>query len=91
VDWYPHTYSPKPYPFTYKLKKTWVDAAGRSYCQYFYQCRTCRGLGLMRLDKARKVLEVNEKMGLETEACPEQIEPRSPSANWTYYMVFYRQ
>jgi hypothetical protein len=91
VDWYPHTYSPKPYPFTYKLRKTWVDASGRVYCQYFYQCRTCRGLGLMRIDKPRKVLEVNEKMGAETEACPEQIEPQAPGANWTLYMVFYRQ
>lgn len=91
VDWYPHTYSPKPSEFTYKLRKTWVDAAGRTYCQYSYRCKSCRGLGLMRLDKARKVLEVNEKMGRETDACPEQIEPQAPSANWTLYMAFYRQ
>ncbi len=91
VDCYPHSYSPKPSEFTYKLRKTWVDAAGRAYCQYFYRCKTCRGLGLMRLDKARKVLEVNEKMGMETDACPEQIEPQAPSPNWTLYMVFYRQ
>ena len=91
VKMWVHSYSPKPWDYTYKLKKTWTDKEGRAYCQYFYQCRTCRGLGLMRVDKARKLLEMNQKMGLESDIYPDLIEQKSPSAHWSYYMSFRRQ
>ena len=86
--------SPSPYAAKVAVKKTWVDAEGGLCCQYFFtffERNKARGLGLMRLDKAEKVLELNQKYGKEDDAHPDQIERQSPGKDWTLYMIFYRK
>jgi hypothetical protein len=86
--------SPSAYAATVTVKKTWVDAEGGTCCQYFFtffERTKGQGLGLMRLDKARKVLELNQKYGKEDDVHPDRIERKSPGENWTLYMIFYRK
>ena len=50
--------------WTVELKKRWTDGAGRTYCQLDYACSggawgSDHGVGLLRVDKAGKVLELN--------------------------------
>jgi beta-lactamase regulating signal transducer with metallopeptidase domain len=50
--------------WTVELKKRWTDGAGRTYCQLDYRCSggawgNDYGVGLLRVDRARKVLELN--------------------------------
>jgi len=77
-----------------EVKRTWVDAEGGICCQFFFtfvEGSKGQGLGLVRLDKARKVLELNMKYAGEEDAHPDQIERKMPGENWTLYMVFSRK
>jgi len=77
-----------------EVKRTCVDAEGGISCQFFFtfvEGSKGQGLGLVRLDKARKVLELNMKYAGEEDAHPDQIERKMPGENWTLYMVFSRK
>jgi hypothetical protein len=86
--------SPRAREFSAKLKKTWVDAEGATFCQFFFAYidgTKYQGQGLMRVDKARKVLELNKKFGKEEDPYPSQIERQNPGPNWALYMILYRK
>ena len=86
--------SPRTREFSAKLKKTWVDAEGATFCQFFFTYidgTKYQGQGLMRVDKARKVLELNKKFGKEEDPYSSEIERQNPGANWALYMVLYRK
>ena len=77
-----------------EVKRTWVDEEGGTRCQFFFaffEGSKGQGLGLLRLDRARKVLELNMKYAGEQDAHPDQIERKMPGENWTLYMVFSRK
>jgi hypothetical protein len=81
-----------------KVRKTWVDEKGNTYCQ-FYLTRTLPASmhysvgALMRVDKRRGVWEMCDKptgfgrIPAEDEAAyPERIDP-----NLQYYYIYYRK
>ena len=72
-----------------KVKKTWVDEKGDTYCQFFYQnidFPTQKYGVLMRVDKAGKIWESCFKRVVteETAVYPDEIDP-SIAFYWIYY------
>ncbi len=79
-----------------KVKKTWVDREGNTYCQFYanyiagYYAEVKRtSLALMRVDKAAKVWECFSVCGgkeEETERYPVNLIKRAPE-----YFIYYRE
>ena len=72
--------SPRTREYSVKLRKTWVDAEGATLCQFFFTYidgTKYQGQGLIRVDKARKVLEWNKKFGKEGDLYPERSSGRT--------------
>jgi len=73
------------------VKKTWVDEKGKTYCQYIAASTNYPGwlnAWLMRVDKARKVLEFQYGGATTSEgtlAFPETIDPNNRQMYWVYY------
>jgi hypothetical protein len=73
------------------VKKTWVDEKGKIYCQYIAASSDHPGwlnAWLMRVDKARKVLEFQYGgYGLSEAALkiPDSIDPNKSQEYWIYY------
>ena len=74
------------------VKKAWVDEKGNTYCQFsmnFVKGSDFAGTALMRVDKRRKVLEINSRqncqhVSAEDLVCLERIDPLM-SNYWIYY------
>jgi beta-lactamase regulating signal transducer with metallopeptidase domain len=97
-DWlFPDSTSPAG-AWDIKVKKTWTDEEGYTYCQYFFQYTKGAfffGVGLMRVDEDLKVWEVNVMSNRETGPYPEKIDPTAnsliPGVSWAYYYIYYRE
>jgi hypothetical protein len=73
------------------IKKTWLDEKGKTYCQYTAASTNHPGwlnAWLMRVDKARKVLEFQYGGATTSEgalAFPETVDPNDRQNYWVYY------
>jgi beta-lactamase regulating signal transducer with metallopeptidase domain len=74
------------------IKKTWTDWRGRTYCQYFFRYPGRQGgVGLLRVSRSGKVLELNSRSSLESGTYPEEIDPKAtPEKSW-YYFIYHRE
>jgi beta-lactamase regulating signal transducer with metallopeptidase domain len=79
--------------WTAKVKKTWTDWRGNTYCQYFfrYPGYPVTGAALMRVDRSGKVLELNSRTSQESGTYPEVIDPRATAQKSWYYFIYYRE
>ena len=77
--------------WTIKVKKTWVDGKGDTYCQFFSKniaFPTKIAAALMRVDKAGKVWECRSERAVseDTAVYPEKIDSNDP-----FYWIYYRK
>jgi hypothetical protein len=74
------------------VKKTWADEKGNTYCQYIAPSTNNPGwlnAWLMKVDKARKVIEFQWGSAQTSESAlvfPETIDPKGPM-----YFILYRK
>jgi hypothetical protein len=86
-DWlFPNSTSPDG-QWEIKVKKTWVDEKGNTYCQCFLRYikgSTSHLTALMRVDKEGKVWEITTIHTSENDFYPEVIDPQLQNY-WVYY------
>jgi bla regulator protein BlaR1 len=88
-DWlFPDSTSPEG-QWSIKVKKTWVDEKGNTYCQFYLRYTKGMkfgGAGLMRVDRKGQALEINSRKASEedTSRYLENINPEL-QAYWIYY------
>ena len=86
-DWlFPDSPSPDG-QWEIKIKQTWVDKQGSTYCQFFL--RYIKGFSghanaLMKVDESGKIWEITSVHTYETDFYPEVIDPQLQQY-WIYY------
>jgi hypothetical protein len=89
-DWlFPASTSPEG-QWTIAVEKTWVDKRGNTYCQFFVEQTkglVFTGEALMRVDKKKKVLEINSRQSDRSGAATRRLEEIDPTLRnyWIYY------
>jgi hypothetical protein len=74
-------------------KNAWTDWRGDTYCQFSFRYTEQypgHGVGLIRVDRAGKLLELNSRAGSENQPCPEEIDPEIVST-LAWYFIYHRK
>ena len=77
-----------------KVKKTWVDEKGNTYCQFdlnYTKGSDFAGMALMRVDKERKVWEINSREACQQVSAEDLVYLERIDPLMRNYWIYYRK